>query len=71
MAFIGTVGENGTVTLPPEAKLPAGTRVRVEPLKARESVWDLLKEFEGKIPGPSDAALNHDYYAHGGPKRHE
>jgi hypothetical protein len=71
MAFIGTVGENGTVTLPPEAKLPVGTKVSVEALKARESVWDLLKEFDGKIPGPGDSAVNHDYYAHGAPKRHE
>jgi hypothetical protein len=73
MSFIGTVAENGSVVLPPDAKLPPGSQVRVEPLPAQqhhESVWDVLKRFEGTAKGmPSDLAENHDHYAHGKPKQ--
>lgn len=74
MSFIGTVSENGTVVvLPPEAKLPAGTQVRVEEIQATDgtpSIWEKLSAFSGVATDlPPDMAENHDHYVHGTPKR--
>lgn len=73
MSFIGTVAENGTVTLPPEAKWPAGTRVRIEAMAEEpdpRTFAERFKEFVGVCDDlPPDIAHNHDHYAHGAPKK--
>jgi hypothetical protein len=73
MSFIGTVISKGTVQFPPEVDLPVGSQVRIEPLnaeKARDSVWDVLKRFDGIAKDlPIDLAANHDHYAHGKPRK--
>lgn len=69
MSFIGTVTADGTVALPANAKLPAGTRVRVlteDEDSGGPSLADSFKEFIGACDDlPSDLAHNHDHYAHG------
>jgi hypothetical protein len=79
MTYIGTVSKKGTVTLPPDANLPEGTKVEVTPLPtsiAKEgatdkdpTLFEMFKDFVGVCEGPSDLARNHDHYAHGAPKR--
>lgn len=73
MSYIGTVRENGTVELPPEAKLPAGTQVKVvlvETSQDHRPIGQKLLELAGSVKGmPSDLAVNHDHYLHGTPKR--
>ena len=75
MSYIGTVSENGVVTLPPEAKMHPGDKVRVElltskPADAGEPVGRKLLAVSGMIKDwPSDFAANHDHYLHGAPKR--
>lgn len=73
MSFIGTVSENGTIVLPPEAKLPAGTRVRVEAMPADDRpIGQKLLDLAGVVKDwPADFAANHDHYLHGAPKRKE
>lgn len=72
MTYIGTVAK-GAVVLPPDVKLPEGTRVRVEPLD--EPVKDMpvgnwLLRFAGVVKDlPPDFAENHDHYIHGTPKK--
>ena len=74
MSYTGIV-EDGKVILPPEAKLPSGTKVRIEPLGPLDSTATLaetLKDFVGVVDGrdlPTDLAKNHDHYLHGSPKR--
>ncbi|MGH8247024.1 MAG: hypothetical protein ACREUU_11415 [Gammaproteobacteria bacterium] len=76
MSYTGKV-QNGVVVLPPEAHLPEGTEVRVEPLKkpgrksrAADSLSKLLLGFAGKAKGlPDDMARNHDHYLHGLPRK--
>jgi hypothetical protein len=69
MSFIGTVTESGMVALPANAKLPAGTRVRVlteDESATSPSLAETFKEFIGACDDlPSDLAQNHDHYAHG------
>lgn len=74
MTYEGTV-KNGVVVFETAAP-PDGTHVRVEavatqPVQAStESIWDKLATLAGKAPDlPSDAALNHDHYLYGKPKR--
>lgn len=73
MSFIGTVTETGMIALPADAKLPAGTRVRVLPETEETSgptLAETFKEFIGVCDDlPSDLARNHDHYAHGAPKK--
>ena len=73
MSFIGTVAENGTIVLPPEAKLAPGTQVQVQPLGRNEDhrpVGQKLAALAGSVKGmPRDLAANHDHYLHGAPKR--
>ena len=73
MSFIGTVTESGMVALPAEAKLPAGTRVRVLTETDDDAGPTLAETFKDFIGGcddlPSDLALNHDHYAHGAAKK--
>jgi len=63
----------GKVILPPEANLPDGTEVRVEPIEpspADEPVMKKLLALAGIAKGlPEDLAENHDHYLYGRPKR--
>lgn len=72
MTYRGTVS-NGAVILPPEAKLPDGTQVLVEPvadIPAPQPVGKKLLALAGMINDlPEDFAENHDHYIHGVPKR--
>ncbi len=79
MSYTGTI-QNGVVVLPPEAQLPEGSQVRVEPLKrlgrkprthrASSSLGKMLLQFAGKAQGlPADMARNHDHYLHGLPRK--
>lgn len=73
MSYTGTV-ENGVVRLPPEARWPDGTQVRVEPLEAgldRRRLVDKLRAIAAQMPRdlPADWAAQHDHYLHGTPKR--
>jgi hypothetical protein len=71
MSYTGIV-ENGKVTLPPEARLPDGTRVRIEPVEspAPPTLADSLSEFIGVFDDlPTDFARNHDHYIHGTPRK--
>ena len=65
---------DGVVVFEGEAPpLPAGTRVRVEPIEPTEStptLADRLRPVIGSVSGlPDDLAAQHDHYAHGAPKR--
>ena len=70
MSYTGIV-EDGKVILPPEANLPSGTRVRIEPLESNSrSLAERLKHVIGTISDlPPDFARNHDHYIHGAPKK--
>lgn len=71
--------ENGAVVLDEPADLPEGTAVSVLPAEKVRSVrrkklpptlYERLKPVIGKAKGlPPDAALNHDHYLYGLPKR--
>lgn len=75
MSYIGVVNEQGVITLPPEAQLSPGAKVRVDmispqPAKAEMPIGKKLLALSGKAKGlPADMALNHDHYLHGTPKR--
>ncbi len=70
MTYRGTV-RNGTVHLEPEANLPDGTEVRVEPLDSdtdQSTIFQKLARLAGRAKGlPPDMARNHDHYLHGTP----
>jgi hypothetical protein len=72
MSYTGIV-EDGKVLLPPEANLPTGTKVRVEPVEddgALPTLDELLAPLAGKATGlPPDLAEQHDHYLHGTPKK--
>ena len=80
MTYRGHI-QNGVVILEgPGTKLENGTEVSVRPLKPRgaarskarkiPSLYDRLKPAIGKAQGlPADAAVNHDHYLYGVPKR--
>ncbi|MBM4048432.1 MAG: hypothetical protein FJ279_25290 [Planctomycetes bacterium] len=63
----------GKVILPPEANLPDGTEVRVEPLqrpRGKNPLTKMLLEIAGDMKGlPEDLAEQHDHYLYGTPKR--
>jgi hypothetical protein len=68
MGFVGKVTK-GAVLLPPEANLPEGTPVRVEPIVA-QTLAERLKGLIGTVHAmPPDWAENHDHYIHGVPKK--
>lgn len=75
MSYIGIVDEKGVITLPPEAQLPAGAKVRVDVLNSKPesssvSIGKKLLAVSGAIKDwPEDFAENHDHYLHGAPKR--
>lgn len=68
MSFIGTVTKDGTITVPPEAKLSEGTQVRVVPVSPqpdRRPIGRKLLELAGSIDGlPADFAATHDHHLH-------
>ncbi|MBM4047981.1 MAG: hypothetical protein FJ279_23005 [Planctomycetes bacterium] len=72
MTYYGKV-EGGKVVLPPEANLPDGIEVRVEPVDVpdsrKEFVAELLRIADSISGLPSDLAAQHDHYIHGTPKR--
>jgi hypothetical protein len=69
MTYTGTV-KNGVVELPPDVKIPDGTRVRIEPVDEPPTWGEVFKDLIGSVEGlPSDMARNHDHYLHGAPKR--
>jgi len=68
--------ENGAVVFDQPVVLPEGAKVRVEVLPAVVSadetptLFERLKPFVGILEGlPEDAALNHDHYLYGTPKK--
>ena len=75
MSYIGTVNEQGTVTLPPEAQLSPGAKVRVDvliskPAKPAVPIGQKLLAVSGAVKDwPEDFAGNHDHYLHGTPKQ--
>ena len=73
MTYRGRV-QGGVVVLEDPAALPEGAEVSVElaqpPQKAATTLGQRLMELSGKAKGlPSDAALNHDHYLYGTPKK--
>ena len=68
MSLSGKVS-GGKVILPPEANLPEGTHVRLEPVPPR-TLAERLRDVIGVVRGgPPDWAENHDHYIHGTPKK--
>lgn len=67
MNYKGRVSK-GMVVLPPEANLPDGAEVRVEPVGA--TLAERLRDVLGTVHHvPHDWAENHDHYLHGTPKK--
>lgn len=71
MSYTGKV-QNGVVVLPPDARLPEGTEVKVIPLEEPQGANAFL---EGMLKlakprdWPDDFALNHAHYIKGHPKK--
>ncbi len=72
MNYTGRV-KNGVVILPPEADLPEGTEVKIEPLELGPEDDPFLATALGlakpRPHWPKDYALNHGYYVSGEPKK--
>ena len=72
MSFTGKV-KNGVVVLPPEANLPEGAEVSVEPLDLIPEndpfIQAVLKLAKPRPHWPNDYALNHGHYVSGEPKK--
>lgn len=71
MSFTGKI-QNGVVVLPPEAKLPEGTKVNVVPVdlpKDNPYIDAVLKLARPRPHWPKDYALNHAHYVKGHPKK--
>lgn len=79
MIYLGHV-RNGTVVLDSPDVLPDGAKVRIEVVPSTtegplldakdQSLGDKLMKYAGRAVGlPEDAALNHDHYLYGAPKR--
>jgi hypothetical protein len=67
--------ENGQIVFDPPVALPEGTQVNVEVLDAandtrQPTLAETLLKHAGTMKGlPPDAALNHDHYLYGRPKK--
>ena len=72
--------KDGLVVLDTPGLLPEGAEVRIEVLSSEkegplldekgETLGDKLMKFAGRAVGlPEDAAVNHDHYLYGTPKR--
>ena len=58
MSYTGTI-EKGIVKLPPEVKLPDGTKVRVEAIEtAANEPWPGLMDLIGSVDGDGIPATN-------------
>jgi len=72
VSYTGKV-KNGVVVLPPEAKLPEGAEVKVEPLELLPeedpSIAAILKLAKPRPHWPKDYALNHAHYVKGRRKK--
>jgi hypothetical protein len=79
MVFRGRI-KNGVVVLDSPIALPEGVEVRVEIVPAEseaplldaegQTLGQKLMKYAGRAVGlPEDAALNHDHYLYGAPKR--
>jgi len=72
MSFTGKV-KSGVVVLPPEANLPDGTEVKVEPLDWMPEhdpfIQAVLKLAKPRPHWPKDYALNHGRYVSGEPEK--
>ena len=72
MTYIGKV-QNGVVVLPPDANLPEGAEVKVEPLVLTEENDSLVAAFKRlakpRPDWPADFVVNHGHYVNGEPKR--
>ena len=79
MTYKGYV-KNGVIVLDEPAGLKDGDRVSVRPLRTRvrttrkgrrpATLYERLKSVVGKAKGlPPDAAVNHDHYLYGLPKK--
>ncbi len=79
MVYRGHV-QGGVVVLESPHALPEGTEVRVDAVVAEDdrplldekgqTLGEKLTKYAGKAVGlPDDAALNHDHYLYGAPKR--
>jgi hypothetical protein len=77
MTYHGHI-KNGAVVLDDPVNLPEGAEVRVDlvpevqPQNEDEgpTLYERLKDVIGQAKGlPPDAALNHDHYLHGRPKK--
>ncbi|MHB8902173.1 MAG: hypothetical protein ACYC6Y_25730 [Thermoguttaceae bacterium] len=79
MVYRGRV-KNGVVVLDPSIALPEGSEVLVEiaPTESEEPLFDeqgrtlgqKLMKYAGRAVGlPDDAAIQHDHYLYGTPKR--
>ncbi len=72
MSFTGIV-KNGVVVLPPEANLPEGAEVKVEPLDSIPEddpfIQAVLKLAKPRPHWPKDYALNHGHHVSGEPKK--
>lgn len=71
MTYIGTISK-GSVVLPPDAQLPEGSKVRVQPVEesgAGNGLSQLFVEIAAEMPSlPADLAAQHDHYLYGTPK---
>lgn len=69
MSFTGIV-ENGVVVLPPDARLPDGTEVRVETVGEADPFLEAIRKTAKPRPHwPADFALNHGHYVSGEPRK--
>ena len=79
MVYRGRV-KNGVVVLEPSSALPEGVEVRVEIVPAEsegplldeqgQTLGQKLMKYAGRAVGlPEDAAIQHDHYLYGTPKR--
>ena len=72
MNYTGIV-KNGVVILPPDARLPEGATVKVEPMELQPEddafLAAVLKVAKPRPHWPSDYALNHGHYASGEPRK--
>lgn len=77
MSFQGRI-ENGAIVLDDPVPLPEGARVQVELIEDGQpetasgtTLYDRLSDVVGAAGNdlPEDLAAQHDYYAHGTPKR--
>ena len=79
MVYHGRV-KGGVVVFDPPSVLPEGVEVRVEIVPSRtegplvdehgETLGQKLMKYAGRAVGlPEDAAISHDHYSYGAPKR--